>query len=292
MAWHKAIDGRVEKRLISTTGSKKLLNMEAVMIRDITIGQYYRADSVIHSLDPRVKIIGTLLYIITLFVFSGFAGYAVAAVFFGILVFLSKVPLSYIIRGLKPVFFVLVFTAVLNLFWTPGESFFTWGVINLTWEGLYKAAFIALRLIFLVLGSSLMTFTTTPNQLTDALEKILRPLRYLHVPVHELAMMMSIALRFIPILVEETDKIMKAQAARGADFESGSMIRRLKSMVPILVPLFISAVHRANDLALAMDARCYHGGDGRTKMHPLRYSRQDFVAYAVCICYSLLIFVV
>ena len=262
------------------------------MIRDITIGQYYRADSVIHRLDPRVKIVGTLLYIISLFAFRGFAGYAAAVVFFGVIVFLSKVPPSYILRGLKPVFFVLIFTSVLNLFWTPGESFFTWGVIDLTWEGLYKTLFIALRLIFLVLGSSLMTFTTTPNQLTDALEKLLGPLRHLRVPVHELSMMMSIALRFIPILVDETDKIMKAQAARGADFESGSIMQRLKSMVPILIPLFVSAVRRADDLALAMDARCYHGGAGRTKMHPLRYRGQDFVAYIVCICYSLLIFVV
>ena len=262
------------------------------MIRDITIGQYYRADSVIHRLDPRVKIAGTLLYIISLFAFHNFAGYAVAAVFFAVMVFLSKVPISYIIRGLKPVFFVLVFSAVLNLFWTPGESFFTWGVIDLTWEGLYKTIYISLRLIFLVLGSSLMTFTTTPNQLTDALEKVLRPLKYIRVPVHELAMMMSIALRFIPILIEETDKIMKAQAARGADFESGSIVHRLKNMIPILIPLFVSAIHRANDLALAMDARCYHGGEGRTKMHPLRYRGQDFLAYGVCICYTLLIFVV
>jgi len=262
------------------------------MIRDITIGQYYRAGSVIHRLDPRVKIVGTLLYIISLFAFSDFVGYAAAAAFFGVMVFLSKVPFSYIIRGLKPVFFVLIFTSVLNLFWTPGESFFTWGVIDLTWEGLYKTVFIAMRLILLVLGSSLMTFTTTPNQLADAIEKLLRPLRHLHVPIHELSMMMSIALRFIPILVEEADKIMKAQAARGADFESGSIVRRLKNMMPILVPLFISAIRRANDLALAMDARCYHGGGGRTKMHPLRYRRQDFMAYAVCICYSLLIFVV
>lgn len=262
------------------------------MIRDITIGQYYRADSVIHRLDARVKILGTLLYIISLFAVKSYMGYVAAVVFFAVMVYLSRVPFSYIIRGLKPVFFVLVFTSILNLFWTDGESFFTWGAINLTWEGVHKTIFIALRLILLVLGSSLMTFTTTPNQFTDALEKLLRPLQRLHVPVHELAMMMSIALRFIPILVEETDKIMKAQSARGADFESGSIVQRLKNMMPILIPLFISAVRRANDLALAMDARCYHGGAGRTKMHPLRYARRDFAAYGVCICYSLLIFVV
>lgn len=259
------------------------------MIRDITIGQYYRADSVIHRLDPRVKIVGTLLYIISLFTFGNFMGYAVAIAFFGMTVFLSKVPISYIIRGLKPIFLMLIFTAVLNLFWTPGEVFFTWGMIQLTWEGLRKTIFISLRLIFLILGSSLMTLTTTPNQLTDALERLLRPLKHLHVPVHELAMMMSIALRFIPILVEETDKIMKAQMARGADFESGNIIQRLKNMLPLLIPLFISAIHRANDLALAMDARCYHGGMGRTKMHPLKYRSRDIFAYGVCVCYLVLL---
>lgn len=261
------------------------------MIRDITIGQYYGVDSVIHRLDPRVKIVGTLLYLISLFTFSGFMGYVAAIAFFGVITALSRVPLSYILRGLKPVFIMLVFTAFLNLFWTSGESFFTWGWINLTWEGLYKALFISLRLIMLILGASLMTLTTTPNQLTDGIERLLRPLRHIHVPVHELAMMMSIALRFIPILVEETDRIMKAQTARGADFESGNVIRRLKNMMPILVPLFVSAVHRANDLALAMDARCYHGGEGRTRMHPLRYSSRDILAYGVCICYLALLIV-
>jgi energy-coupling factor transport system permease protein len=255
------------------------------MIRDITIGQYYRADSVLHSLDPRVKIVGTLVYIISLFTFSSFAGYAVAIAFFGIMVWLSKIPFSYLVRGLKPVFFMLVFTAVLNLFWTPGTAFFEWGILCLTWEGLKKCIFISLRLIFLILGSSLMTLTTTPNQLTDGLESLFKPLKYIHVPVHELAMMMSIALRFIPILVEETDKIMKAQTARGADFESGNIIQRLKSMLPILVPLFVSAIRRANDLALAMDARCYHGGAGRTKMHPLKYRSRDMMAYLVCVLY-------
>lgn len=262
------------------------------MIRDITIGQYYRADSVLHRLDPRVKIIGTLLYIISLFTFSDFLGYVVAIAFFVGMVCLSKVPFSYIVRGLKPIFFMLLFTAVLNLFWTPGTAFFKFGVIELTWEGLQKTAFISLRLILLILGSSLMTLTTTPNQLTDALERLLRPLKYIRVPVHELAMMMSIALRFIPILIEETDKIMKAQMARGADFESGNIMQRLKSMLPILVPLFVSAIHRAGDLALAMDARCYHGGAGRTKMHPLRYQGKDILAYLFCIGYLIILTVI
>jgi energy-coupling factor transport system permease protein len=255
------------------------------MIRDITIGQYYAADSVIHRLDPRVKVVGTLLYLITLFLAHSVWSYGAAIAFFFVMVYLSQVPFSYIVRGLKPVFFVLVFTAVLNLFWTPGTAFFEWGWICLTWEGLRKTIFISLRLTLLILGSSLMTLTTTPNQLTDGLERLLRPLRHLRVPVHEIAMMMSIALRFIPILVEETDRIMKAQTARGADFESGNVLQRLKSMLPILVPLFVSAIQRANDLALAMDARCYHGSDGRTKMYPLRYQARDFAAYGVCIAY-------
>lgn len=262
------------------------------MIRDITIGQYYSVDSPIHRLDPRVKIIGTLLYIISLFTFSNFAGYAVAIAFFGIMVVVSKIPFSYIIKGLKPIIFMLIFTAVLNLFWTPGNEFFSWGVFSLTWEGLRKTIFISLRLIFLLLGSSLMTLATTPNQLTDGLEKLLSPLKVLHVPVHEIAMMMSIALRFIPILIEETDKIMKAQAARGADFESGNLWQRLKNMLPILIPLFTSAIRRASDLALAMDARCYHGGIGRTKMRPLKYNLRDFCAYVICFIYIALLVVV
>lgn len=260
------------------------------MIRDITIGQYYRTDSLLHRLDARMKIVGTFIYIISLFTFRDFMGYAVAIAFFGVVVMLSKVPFSYMIRGLKPIFFMLIFTAVLNLFWTPGEVFFKLGILELTWEGLRKAVFISLRLILLILGSSFMTLTTTPNQLTDGLERLFRPLRHLHVPVHELAMMMSIALRFIPILVEETDKIMKAQTARGADFESGNIMQRLKSMLPILVPLFVSAIHRANDLALAMDARCYHGGTGRTKMYPLKYCGRDIAAYGVCLGYLVLLY--
>lgn len=262
------------------------------MIRDITIGQYYAAESPIHRLDPRVKIIGTLLYIISLFTFSDFAGFAVAIAFFGIMVVVSKVPFSYIIRGLKPIIIMLIFTAVLNMFWTPGREFFAFGMITLTWEGLRKAIFISLRLIFLLQGSSLMTLTTTPNQLTDGLERLLAPLRLIRVPVHEIAMMMSIALRFIPILVEETNKIMKAQSARGADFESGNLMQRLKNMLPILIPLFASAIRRAGELALAMDSRCYHGGAGRTKMRPLKYNIRDFCAYVICFIYIALLIIV
>lgn len=263
------------------------------MIRDITIGQYYNAESVIHKLDPRVKVVATFAYIISLFCFDNFSGYIVAGLFFLCMVKLSGVPFNFIVKGLKPILFMLIFTAALNLLWTPGEVVLVkLGVISITLEGIKKMVFMALRLIFLVLGSSLMTLTTTPNQLTDAIESLLRPLNSIKVPVHEVAMMMSIALRFIPILVEETDKIMKAQLARGADFESGNIVHRVKSMMPILIPLFVSASRRAGDLALAMDARCYHGGDGRTKMKPLKYKSSDVEAYLIFLCYIAVLIVV
>lgn len=261
------------------------------MIRDITIGQYYKTESWIHQLDPRVKVTGTLVYIISLFLFRQFTGFAVAVLFFGLIVFLSQVPWKFIVRGLRPVVFMLVFTAMLNLFWTPGTPLLDLGILHISVEGLKRTVFLALRLTLMILGSSMMTLTTTPNQLTDAMEDLLQPLARLRVPVHEVAMMMSIALRFIPILIEETNKIMKAQMARGADFESGNVIRRLKSMVPILVPLFVSAIRRANDLANAMDARCYHGGAGRTKMHPLQYQGRDIRAYLFLGSYFLLMII-
>ncbi|MBE5960606.1 MAG: energy-coupling factor transporter transmembrane protein EcfT [Lachnospiraceae bacterium] len=262
------------------------------MIRDITIGQYYPADSVLHKLDPRVKLIGTIVYIVSLFLFDSFIGYLLAGAFLFGVIKLSKVPFGYIVKGLKAVLFLLLFTVVFNIFLTPGEAIFSWKFITITKEGLRLAAFMAIRLVFLILGSSLMTFTTTPNQLTDGLESLLGPLKRIHVPVHEIAMMMSIALRFIPILLEETDKIMKAQQARGADFESGNLIQRAKAMVPILVPLFVSAFRRAGDLAMAMEARCYHGGDGRTKMKPLQYKNRDYTTFAVYVAYLACIVVV
>lgn len=263
------------------------------MIRDITIGQYYATDSVIHRLDPRVKVVGTLAYLISLFCFNKFSGYIIAALFFAILVKISHVPFKFMVKGLKPIMFMLIFTAALNLFWTPGEVVLVkaW-VFTITLEGVKRSVFMALRLTFLIIGSSLMTLTTTPNQLTDALEKLLKPLNKIKVPVHEIAMMMSIALRFIPILVDETDKIMKAQMGRGADFESGNVIQRIKAMLPILILLFISAARRANDLALAMDARCYHGGEGRTKMKPLKYKKQDVIAYLTVVAYAVVLGVV
>lgn len=255
------------------------------MIRDITIGQYYPADSILHRLDPRVKLIGTLVFIVSLFLFDTFLGYILAGLFLYGAIKLSKVPFKFIVKGLKAVVILLVFTLIFNVFLTPGEPIFTLGFIKITKEGLRTAAFMGVRLVFLILGSSLMTFTTTPNQLTDGLENVLGPLKKIHVPVHEVAMMMSIALRFIPILLEETDKIMKAQQARGADFESGKMIQRAKAMIPILVPLFISAFRRASDLAMAMEARCYRGGEGRTKMKPLKYKKVDYLTFGVFVIY-------
>ena len=251
------------------------------MLRDITLGQYYRTDSLIHRLDPRVKLVGTLVFIISLFVVDNFIGYIIAALLLVWVIKLSKVPFQFMVRGMKAIVFLLLIAVVFNLFLTPGEAVFTVWKIQITREGIYLAAFMAIRLVFLLMGSSVMTLTTTPNQLTDGLEKLLNPLKKLKVPVHEISMMMSIALRFIPILLEETDKIMKAQIARGADFESGNLIKKAKSLVPLLVPLFISAFRRANDLATAMEARCYRGGEHRTKMKPLIYQKNDRLAYAV-----------
>ena len=251
------------------------------MLRDITIGQYYQTESVIHKLDPRVKIGGTLIYIISLFLFENVWGYVLAALFLALVIRLSNVPFRFMVRGMKSIIFLLLITLVFNLFLTPGEVLIGFWKLKITKEGVIMAVRMALRLSFLIIGSSIMTLTTTPNNLTDGMEKMLAPLKIFKVPVHEVAMMMSIALRFIPILMEETDKIMKAQIARGADFESGGLIKRAKALVPLLVPLFISAFRRANDLAMAMEARCYRGGDGRTKMKPLVYKRRDYLAYLV-----------
>lgn len=255
------------------------------MIRDITIGQFYPADSILHRLDPRVKFIGTFLFLISLFVADSFWGYALATVFLAAAIGLSKVPVKFMLKGLKPLFIILLITVLFNLFLIPGEVLWSAGFLKITREGVVQAVKIGIRLIYLVIGSSIMTLTTTPNQLTDGMEKILAPLNKIKVPVHEISMMMSIALRFIPILMEETDKIMKAQIARGADFESGNIIQRAKSMVPLLVPLFISAFRRADDLAMTMEARCYHGGDNRTQMKPLVYHRRDYAAYVISVLY-------
>ena len=255
------------------------------MLRDITLGQYYQTDSVIHRLDPRVKLVATLIFIISLFLVDNFIGYLIAAAFLACMVKISRVPFRFMIKGMKSIVFLLLIAVIFNLFLTPGEPLISFWKLTVTKEGLRMASMMAVRLVFLIIGSSLMTLTTTPNNLTDGMEKLMSPLKRLHVPVHEVAMMMSIALRFIPILLEETDKIMKAQIARGADFESGNLIKKAKAMVPLLVPLFISAFRRANDLAMAMEARCYRGGEHRTKMKPLCYRAADRVAYCVLLLY-------
>lgn len=255
------------------------------MLRDITLGQYYQTDSILHRMDPRVKLVGTIVYIISLFIYRNITAYVLALFFLAAVIKLSNVPFRFIVRGIKAIVFLLIITAVFNVFLTPGDPLIEIWKLKITKQGIISAFYIAVRLIFLIIGSSLMTLTTTPNNLTDGMEKLMKPLRIFKVPVHEVAMMMSIALRFIPILIEETDKIMKAQMARGADFESGKLMQRIKALVPILVPLFISAFRRANDLAMAMEARCYQGGAGRTKMKPLHYRKQDIAAYAVLLVY-------
>ncbi len=261
------------------------------MMREITLGQYYPVDSVLHRMDPRTKLFGTMVFIVSLFFANSLAAYGAATVFLVLVIWLSKVPFGFMVRGLKAILFLLLISVSFNLFLTPGTEIFRVAFLRVTWEGVRLAGFMALRLIYLVIGSSVMTLTTTPNQLTDGLEKSLGFLKKIGAPVHEVSMMMSIALRFIPILVEETDKIMKAQMARGADFESGNLVQKAKSMVPLLVPLFISAFRRATDLAMAMEARCYHGGEGRTKMKPLHYERRDYVGYLVYAVYLALVIV-
>ena len=262
------------------------------MLRDITLGQYYQTDSLLHRLYCRVELVATLIFIVSLFVIDNYVGYLLAAVFLAMCIYLSRVPFRFMIRGMKAVLFLMLFAAVFNLFLTPGEPVWTFWKLRITREGIVLAIKMAIRLTFLIIGSSLMTLTTTPNHLTDGLESLMKPLKKLKLPVHEVAMMMSIALRFIPILMEETDKIMKAQIARGADFETGNLVQKAKAMVPLLVPLFIAAFRRANDLAMAMEARCYHGGEGRTKMKPLVYRARDYIAYGVLLLYLAAVIVV
>ena len=248
------------------------------MIRDITLGQYYPEQSVIHRLDARTKILGTLLYIIELFLVNSFAGFGLVILALGVLIGISKVPVRFIFRGLKAVVFIMLLTFLLNLFMFDGTVLWHWKFLTITYEGLYRSCFMALRLILLIIGTSMLTLTTKPMELTDGLEKLLKPFNRFGLPSHEIALMMSIALRFIPTLLEETDKIMKAQQARGADFESGNLIQRVKNMIPILIPLFVGSFRIAQDLALAMEARCYHGGVGRTRMKEIVFSRRDGVA--------------
>ena len=249
------------------------------MLKDITLGQYFPGDSIAHRLDPRTKILLVTLYIIALFSAKGLAGYLVMAATLAACVRVSHVGLKALVRGLKPLVVIIIFTGVLNICFTPAEHYLLeWGILRISAKGIQTALFMVVRIMLLVMGTFLMTYTTSPIRLTDGLESLLNPLKKVHVPVHELAMMMSIALRFIPTLIEETDKIMSAQKARGADFESGNIFQKAKALVPILVPLFISAFRRADELATAMECRCYHGGEGRTKLHVLKYQRRDYIA--------------
>ena len=253
------------------------------MLKDITLGQYFPGHSAIHRMDPRTKLLLTIVYIVALFVAQNWISYLVMLVFLLTCIKISSIPPKSIVRGMKPLVFILIFTAVLNIFYTDGgRELVRIGSLAITTQGLKRALFMVWRILMLISGTFLLTYTTSPISLTDGLESLLGPLKRLHVPVHELAMMMSIALRFIPTLIEETDKIMNAQKARGADFETGSVIQRAKALVPILVPLFISAFRRADELATAMECRCYQGGEGRTKMKLLRFGRVDIYAFASC----------
>ena len=261
-------------------------------MREMTIGQYYSTDSLIHRLDPRVKIVNTFVYVISLFFMRNIIMYGAAMIVLLVYIKLSKVPLKYIIKGTKALFWIIFFTVVLQLFTIQGvETVFEWHFIKITETGIYSAVNLLLRLILIIIGSSMMTYTTTPNSLTDGLEKLFRWMNRIGVPVHELSMIMSIALRFIPVLVDELDRIMKVQMARGVDFKEGNILERIKKLMPIIVPLFVSAIRRSNELAMAMDARCYHGGEGRTKMKPLEYKRNDHVAYILLLGYIAMVIV-
>ena len=256
------------------------------MLKDITLGQYFPGESAIHRMDPRAKLMFTIAYIVGVFMVSNLPGYLLALGFLYLVVRISGIQFSYLVKGVKPLRFIILFTFVLNLFFVQGKTpIFTLGFFTLTREALHNAIFFALRLVFLVMGTSVLTLTTSPVQLTDGLERLLRPLQRFHFPAHELAMMMTIALRFIPTLLEETDKIQKAQMARGADFESGNLFMRAKAMIPLLVPLFVSAFRRANDLAMAMEARCYRGGDHRTRLRELKYTKLDLYGALVMAAY-------
>lgn len=255
------------------------------MFKEVTIGQYYPADSVLHRLDPRVKLLATVIFLVAVFMYPGMIGFLIVTAYLVTIIALSKVPFVYMLKGMRAILVLMCITAIFNVFLTSGTEVVSLGRFTITYEGIFAAVRMLIRLTYLILGTSLMTLTTTPNQLTDGLETACKPLNKIHFPVHELAMMMSIALRFIPILVEETDKIMKAQMARGANFDEGNIFQKAKALIPLLVPLFVSAFRRANDLAMAMEARCYKGGDGRTKMKPLSYTGSDVGAYVIVLLF-------
>ncbi len=261
-------------------------------MRDITLGQYFPGESIVHRLDPRTKILLMIFLIVIIFLIESMYLFILPTVFILSVVSMAKVPVSYVVKSLKPLRWLLVFMFIINVFLVPGETvLFEWWIITITKEAIIQAFYISIRLILLVAGTSLMTLTTSPISLTDGLERLFMPLSRFKFPAHELAMMMSIALRFIPTLMEEADKIRKAQLSRGADFESGSIIKRAKSMIPILVPLFISSFRRADELAMAMESRCYHGGEGRTRMNVLAYHARDAIATAVVACLCAIIVV-
>ncbi len=258
------------------------------MLKDITLGQFFPGDSFIHRLDPRTKLIGVTLYVIALFLIKDLLGYVIMGAFLLSVILVSKISFNMIVKSIKPIMFIVVFTAVLNIFYTSGTPIFDFWIFKITKEGIILSVFMVIRLVFLIIGTSMLTYTTSPIVLTDGIENLLSPLKRFKLPVHELAMMMTIALRFIPTLIEETDKIMSAQKARGADFETGSLISRAKALIPILVPLFISAFRRADELAIAMECRCYRGGENRTRLKELKYGTIDAVAIFVLLAVSFL----
>ena len=260
-------------------------------LKDITLGQYFPGNSLLHRFDPRSKILFTVLFIAAIFLCKGLVSYGITLLILLMMIGISKVQPRVFLKGMKPVVFIVVCTAILNLFYTSGTVLWSWGILKITEEGIWKAGFMVLRILMLIACTLLLTYTTSPILLTDGLEKLLRPLKKLHFPVHELSMMMSIALRFIPTLIQETDKIMSAQKARGADFDSGNLIQKAKALIPILIPLFISSFRRAEELAIAMECRCYHGDEGRTSLRQLRYAGRDYglIVFSIALCAGIVV---
>ena len=260
-------------------------------LKDITLGQYFPGNSLLHRFDPRSKIIFTVLFIAAIFLCKGLVSYGITLLILLIMIGISKVQPRVFLQGMKPVVFIVVCTAILNLFYTSGTVLWSWGILKITEEGIWKAGFMVLRILMLIACTLLLTYTTSPILLTDGLEKLLRPLKKLNFPVHELSMMMSIALRFIPTLIQETDKIISAQKARGADFDSGNLIQKAKALIPILIPLFISSFRRAEELAIAMECRCYHGDEGRTSLRQLRYAGRDYglIVFSIALCAGIVV---
>lgn len=260
-------------------------------LKDITLGQYFPGNSLLHRFDPRSKILFTVLFIAAIFLCKGLVSYGITLLILLIMIGISKVQPRVFLKGMKPVVFIVVCTAILNLFYTSGTVLWSWGILKITEEGIWKAGFMVLRILMLIACTLLLTYTTSPILLTDGLEKLLRPLKKLNFPVHELSMMMSIALRFIPTLIQETDKIISAQKARGADFDSGNLIQKAKALIPILIPLFISSFRRAEELAIAMECRCYHGDEGRTSLRQLRYAGRDYglIVFSIALCAGIVV---